>query len=123
MAATERLARVYAAKVSRGGMGFTDAVEALVSADWREAKRALEYYWNPAHPIAIPKGGRRPADPAVWMNEKRNEKILPDRQQVGGRCQSSSPPRTSSPSGVSVASGPLMRSASAASSGKGRGLP
>ncbi|WP_043839636.1 MobF family relaxase [Muricoccus aerilatus] len=82
--ATERLARVYAAKVSRGGMGFTDAVEALVSADRREAERALEYYWNPVHPIAIPKGGRRPADPAVWMKEKRNEKILPDRQPVGG---------------------------------------
>ncbi|TPG52478.1 hypothetical protein EAH89_18100 [Roseomonas nepalensis] len=66
--ATERLARVYAAKVSRGEMGFTEAVDALVSADRREAERTLEYHWNPVHQIATPKGGRRPADPEVWMD-------------------------------------------------------
>ncbi|MBI0537709.1 hypothetical protein D9599_19290 [Roseomonas sp. KE2513] len=65
---TERLARVYAARVSRGEMGFTDAVDALVSADRREAERTLEYHWNPVHQIATPKGGRRPVDPEVWTN-------------------------------------------------------
>jgi conjugative relaxase-like TrwC/TraI family protein len=65
---TERLARVYAAKVSRGEMGFTDAVDALVTADQREAKRTLEYHWNPVHQIATPKGGRQPAGPDVWSD-------------------------------------------------------
>lgn len=64
---TERLARIYAAKVSRGEMGFSNAVDALVAADRREAERTLEWHWNPVHQIATPKGGRRPADPEVWM--------------------------------------------------------
>lgn len=66
--ATERLVRVYAAKVSRGEMGFTEAVDTLVSANQRKAERTLEYHWNPVHPIATPKGGLRPADRASWMS-------------------------------------------------------
>ncbi|MCB4825594.1 hypothetical protein LHA35_28255, partial [Roseicella sp. GB24] len=64
----ERMTRTYAVKVSQGAMGFSEAVDALVAADRRDAVRGVEIHWNPVHHIATPKGGRRARDPDFWTD-------------------------------------------------------